>query len=75
MAYVWIVLGFMAGQPYPPPNEPPLRNKGLIAGLIKGQQMVNKPSLRIQDCPKKGTTPTFLRMGLEPSILGRGLHS
>ena len=29
-----------------PSNVPPPRNKGLIAGLIKGNLMVNKPLIR-----------------------------
>ena len=35
-------INIMAGQPTPP-SRTPLRNKGLIFGLIKGNQMVNKP--------------------------------
>ena len=37
-----LVLGIMAGQPTPP-NVPLPRHKGLIAGLIKGNQRLRSP--------------------------------
>ena len=47
-------LPIMAGQPTPPPNVlPGPRNRGLIAGPIKGKPMVNKAAFK----------PLFLRGG------------
>ena len=37
MYITWLDIYFMAGQPTPL-TYPPARNKGLIAGLIKGNQ-------------------------------------
>ena len=40
-----IIMGILAAPPqsYPPPKLPPPSNKGLIAGLIKGNQWLISP--------------------------------
>ena len=54
LASAMFSFGIMANQPAPP-NVPPLRNKGLIAGLLEGNQWLSEAPLqpKTNECPQK----------------------